>query len=119
MNAMAVTLEIQKIAEIIQQNVPTEQIYLFGSHAYGEPSKQSDYDFFLVIPDGVMRPMKAMQQAQLAIAQNMRRTTPIDILATTRSNFDDMRKLAYTVEKDVDQKGVLLFERSNASLPMA
>jgi len=117
---MAVNQEIRQIAEIIQQTVPAERIYLFGSHAYGTPHKGSDYDFFLVVPDGVMRPMEAMQQAQLALARNMRRrTTPIDILATSRSNFNRMRTLLNTVEKDVDQKGVLLFERSNASVPVA
>jgi predicted nucleotidyltransferase len=117
---MAVNQEIRQIAEIIWQTVPAEQIYLFGSHAYGQPNKDSDYDFFLIIPDGAMRPMEAMQQAQLALARNMRRrTTPIDILATSRSSFNHMRTLLNTVEKDVDQKGVLLFERSNTSDPMA
>jgi predicted nucleotidyltransferase len=117
---MTVSPEIRRIADTIRQAVPVEKIYLFGSYAYGAPHKDSDYDFFLVIPDGVMRPMEAMQQSQLAVARSMRRrTTPIDILATSQSNFNRMRNLINTVEKDVDQKGVLLFERSNASFPMA
>ena len=116
---MTLNPEIHRIADTIRQAVPVEKIYLFGSHAYGTPHKGSDYDFFLVMPDGGMRPMVAMQQAQRALARSMRRTTPIDILATSQSNFNRMRNLINTVEKDVDQKGVLLFERSNASIPMA
>ena len=112
---MAPNHDIQKIAGVIAQAVPAEQIYLFGSYAYGQPNANSDYDFFLVIPDGAMHPMDAMQKAQLALARNMRRTTPIDILATTKSNFIRMRDLINTVEIDVYHKGVLLFDRTTES----
>jgi predicted nucleotidyltransferase len=103
--------DIQAIAEIIWQAVSVEKIYLFGSYAYGAPNAGSDYDFFLVIPDGAMRPMEAMQKSQLALARKMRRTVPIDILASTASDFCHMRDLRGTVEKKVFQEGVLLFER--------
>jgi len=100
--------EIQQIAEIIRQAVPVEQIYLFGSHAYGQPDNNSDYDFFLILPDGTMRPMEAMQEAQLALAKHMRRrTTPIDILASTRSDFDKMKRLI-TLERTIDRRGIVL-----------
>ena len=99
--------EIRQIAEIIRETVPAERIYLFGSHAYGQPRKGSDYDFFLVMPDGGMRPMVAMQQAQLALARRMRRTAPIDILASTRSEFDEMKKLI-TLERTIDRRGIVL-----------
>ena len=116
---MIITQDIKTIAETIRKAVPTEKIYLFGSYAYGTPHKDSDYDFFIVIPDGVMKPMEAMQKAQLALARKMRRTIPIDILAATNSDFDHMRHKLNTVEKQVDQKGVLLYERRGSSLQMA
>ena len=104
---MAVDNEIQRIADTIRQAVPVEKIYLFGSYAYGTPHKDSDYDFFLVIPDKGMRPMVAMQQAQRALARSMRRTKPIDILASTRSEFDEMKKLI-TLERTIDRRGIAL-----------
>ena len=105
---MEISPEIRRIADTIRQAVPVEKIYLFGSHAYGTPHKDSDYDFFLVVPDGGMRPIEAMQEAQLAVAKSMRwRTTPIDILATTRSSFDEMKNLI-TLERVVDRKGIAL-----------
>ena len=48
--------EIINITEAIKQAIPAERIYLFGSHAYGKPNPNSDYDFFVVIPDGGIRP---------------------------------------------------------------
>ena len=116
---MVITQDIKTITETIRKAVPAEKIYLFGSYAYGTPHENSDYDFYVVVPDGTMRPMEAMQKAQLALARKMRRTIPIDILAATNSDFDHMRQKLNTVEKLVDQKGVLLYERRGSSLQMA
>jgi len=113
---MAPNQEIQNIAEIIAQAVPAEQIYLFGSYAYGQPNVNSDYDFFLVIPDGAMRPIEAMQKAHRAIYP-MRLNMAVDILATTRSKFIAMRNAINSVEKEVYHKGILLFDRTTESAP--
>ena len=107
---MTMNQEISNITEAIRKVVPAERIYLFGSHAYGTPHKNSDYDFFLVIPDGGMRPIKAVQEARRAISP-LRINRPIDVLASTRSNFEDMRNTINCVEKEVAQKGVLLYEQ--------
>ena len=115
---MAPNQDIQSIVDVIGRAVPAEQIYLFGSHAYGQPHEHSDYDFFLVIPDGVMRPIEAMQQARRAIYP-MRLNMPVDVLATTQSKFNAMRNAINSVEKEVAQKGVLLFERSKPGFPVA
>jgi len=115
---MAPNQDIQNIADVIGRAVPAEQIYLFGSHAYGQPHANSDYDFFLVIPDGAMHPLDAMQQAQRALARR-KRTVPIDILAATKSTFVRNRLLRNTVERQVDQKGVLLYERHDVGAPLA
>jgi len=102
--------EIDAITEAIKKAVPTEQIYLFGSYAYGQPHEDSDYDFFLVIPDGGMRPLEAIHRAQHAISS---RDKAIDILANTRSGFEKRKSWIATIEKTVNQKGVLLYDGRN------
>jgi len=104
-----VNQEILNITEVIKQAVPAEKIYLFGSYAYGEPNEDSDYDFFLVIPDGNMRPLDAMQQARRSLSQ-LERTTPVDILADYRSRFDQ-RKEMNSLERKVANQGMVLYER--------
>jgi predicted nucleotidyltransferase len=99
--------EIQQITELIKQAVPVERIYLFGSYAYGEPNEQSDYDFFVVIPDGNMRPLDAMRSIRRASLQ-MDRIVPMDFLADYKSNFEQRRKLN-TLERKIDREGVLLY----------
>ena len=114
---MTITQDINAIAETIRKTIPAEKIYLFGSYAYGTPNQDSDYDFFIVVPDGVMRPIEAMRQAQRALARR-KRSVSIDILAATRSDFEQMRQKVNAIEKQVDQKGVLLYERQGRSLQM-
>jgi predicted nucleotidyltransferase len=43
--------ELNQIKQIILNTVKTESIYLFGSHAYGAPTADSDFDLYVVIPD--------------------------------------------------------------------
>jgi predicted nucleotidyltransferase len=107
---MAVNQEILNITEAIKEAVPAERIYLFGSYAYGTPGENSDYDFFVVIPDGGLRPIDAAQQARRALSK-IDRTTPVDILADLKSKFDD-RKQYNTLERKIFREGVILYERA-------
>ena len=54
--------EIKAITEVIKETVDCEKIYLFGSFAYGEPHKDSDLDFYVVIPDDADRPIEVKQK---------------------------------------------------------
>ena len=102
--------DIKNMADIISQAVPAEKIYLFGSYAYGTPHKDSDYDFYVIVPDGIMRPMEVMQKAQRALFRE-KHAIAIDVLASTKSKFIAMSDMINSIEKEVSQKGVLLFER--------
>jgi predicted nucleotidyltransferase len=107
---MTVTNEIQMIADTIRSAVPAEKIYLFGSYAYGTPNANSDYDFYVIIPEGVMRPIEAMQKSYRAL-YSLKNIPDVDIVANTQNKFDLMRGRINTIEQDVAQKGVVLFER--------
>lgn len=106
---METNREILNITEAIKNAIPVERIYLFGSYAYGAPNKDSDYDFFVVIPNGGLRPLEAIQKARIALIP-IERETPVDILADYQSRFDD-RKQYNTLEKKIFQEGVVLYEQ--------
>jgi len=105
---MVMTDEITKIKDIIVGTVPTERIYLFGSHAYGSPSEDSDYDFYVVIPDGNIRPLDALGDIYMAMRGVGR--TPTDILAGTKETFE-RRSKQRTIERTIAEKGIVLYER--------
>ena len=103
--------DIHEITELIKEAVPVERIYLFGSHAYGEPDADSDYDIFVVIPDGGMRAIDAAMEAHVSLCKWKNRCKPVDILANYKSYFDQRSKLN-TMERKIYNEGVLLYERA-------
>ena len=59
--------EITAIKDLIVNAVPIEKLYLFGSYANGIPNEDSDYDFYMVIPNNSIRPLDAINMAYLAM----------------------------------------------------
>jgi len=100
--------EIIEIIEVIKKAIPAERIYLFGSYAYGTPDENSDYDMYVVIPDGSLRPIDAIQ----CIYRSMRgmRRKSVDILAGTAETFERRSKLR-TLERTIAEEGVLLYSK--------
>ena len=101
--------EITAITEVIKETVDCEKIYLFGSYAYGEPHKNSDLDFYVVIPDDADRPI----EVRIKIRENLtriKRLLPIDVIATRSSRFADLSVLP-SMERKIVREGVLLYER--------
>lgn len=97
--------ELEKSKAILNV-VKAEAIYLFGSHAYGTSTEDSDYDIYVVIPDNTLRPIDAMRLIGKAIYNE--ETKPIDIIVGTTSDFHQ-RKLLPTLERTVFNDGVLLY----------
>ena len=86
-----------------------EKIILFGSHAYGTPHEGSDYDFYVVLKDGMENPILVLQK----IYQYMGDTKyiPVDVLANYKSRFE-WRSTQPTIERTIARKGVVLYERA-------
>ena len=106
---MVMTDEIIKIKDIIINTIPLEKLYLFGSYAYGTPRDDSDYDFYAVIPNGSMRPLDAMYEVGLATGRMKRK--PMDFIAGTSEIFERRSNQLATLEREIANKGVLLYER--------
>lgn len=103
-----VRADLQKICDVIVATVPAVQIYLFGSYAYGQPHEDSDYDIYIVLEDGGPRPLDAAVAVRRALLPVD--TGPLDILANHASAFSERCRIP-TIEREVSQKGVLLYGR--------
>ena len=101
--------EIIKIKDAIVSAIEVEKLYLFGSYAYGTPHKDSDYDFYMVIPNGGIRPLDAMHQARSAMWE-VDVDKSIDFLAGTTEIFN-RRSKGVTLERKIAREGVVLYER--------
>ncbi|MDR1869500.1 MAG: nucleotidyltransferase domain-containing protein [Treponema sp.] len=99
--------ELNKLKELIINAMPVEQIYLFGSYAYGKPHKDSDLDLYVVLKDDVqMRDLDAGLQIRMAIAR--KKSMPVDIIAKKKRDFvnrlDDI-----TLERIVNRDGIRIY----------
>ena len=85
-----------------------EKIILFGSYAHGTPQKDSDYDFYVVLKDGIENPILILQK----IYEHMCDTNyiPVDVLANYKSRFE-WRSSQPTIERTIAKNGVVLYER--------
>ena len=102
--------QLDTICRIIRETMEVEKIYLFGSYAYGTPDKDSDFDIYVVIPDGGVEPLDAMKKMYAALWE--RCDMPLDILAAYFSDFQ-WRKTEPTLVRKIVREGALLYEKSN------
>jgi len=56
---MIMTDEITQIKNAVIRALPVERLYLFGSYAYGTPTENSDYDFYVLISGNEIKPIDA------------------------------------------------------------
>ena len=103
----AIQAELDKLKELIINAVPVEQIYLFGSYAYGTPHKDSDLDLYVVLKDDLpMRDLDAGLQISFAIARE--KSMPVDIIAKNKRDFVN-RKDNITLERKVNRDGIRIY----------
>jgi len=100
--------EIMSVVDVILSTVPVLEIYLFGSTVNGTVNDDSDYDFYVVLPDDGMRAREATWKIQSAIKN---RTRGIDMLVNTKSRFDRYKNSISFIESDVAKTGVKLYEQ--------
>lgn len=107
--------EIDALKEIILKTVPTEEIYLFGSYAYGTPHKNSDIDIYIVMKDDApMREVDAMTDVECGRFEHIMnrppnaQCRPVDLLALKKNRFI-YRTTGRTLEKTVAEKGVKIY----------
>ena len=99
--------QVNLLKDIIIQTLPVEQIYLFGSYAYGTPHKYSDLDFYVVLNDSVqLRDIDAAIKIRKAIRD--KKSMPVDILVGRREAFA-RRKQRPTIEKEIATQGVVVY----------
>lgn len=101
--------ELNLIVNRINSVVPTQDIYLFGSFAEERAHEDSDFDLYVTLSTNEIRPIKAMQKINFALAQMDIRA--IDVVAKSHEEFLRAAKLP-TLERTVLENGVKLYARN-------
>ena len=101
--------DIQRYCDAIAAAFQPRKIILFGSHAYGQATEDSDVDVLVVMPKA-RRPIRRMA---LKIRQKIAADFPVDILV--RSDADIARRIEdrESFILDVTEKGRVIYEASH------
>lgn len=85
-----------------------DRIILFGSHAKGISTDDSDLDLLIVMSVEGSRRGKA-NEIDLALAD---RTIPIDVIVVTPDQFERQRDMIGTIIREAVREGKTVYERA-------
>lgn len=108
-----VSAEIDKLVNQIHAVADVEQIFLFGSYAYGIPTDESDIDLCVITSSNTIRKrdlLKAMRKSISGVA-----TLPVDLLLFNKEEFFDRVNLNATMEHKIATEGVSLYGKHSDS----
>jgi predicted nucleotidyltransferase len=98
---------LQNATERIVRLSHPVRIYLYGSHAYGEPDDDSDIDILVVLKESSKPP----HQRAVCIYSALRGLfAPFEIKVDTQKEFEKRSHWLSSVEQVVVEKGRLLYE---------
>ena len=89
-----------------------DQIWLFGSHARGEATENSDLDLLVVLADGhgLARP----NLASFKSAAKVRHRPPLDVIAITQSQWACEQAHPFGLFGEIALNGVKIYGRQSA-----
>lgn len=108
------------LSEIITCLKPLDplKVILFGSHARGTATQESDLDLLVVLKSEVLPHTHQEQETiYLQVARQLRdirRKTPVDLIVHTRPMHAKFIAMDSLFAKDVLQRGVVLYESDHA-----
>lgn len=97
---------LEHAVERLKAEFQPEAIYLYGSHAWGNPHDDSDVDLFVVIRDSSETPIRRAQRAHRCLR---RLRMPKDVLVETRQEVDRVKGLKTSLENIILSRGRRLY----------
>ena len=83
-----------------------EQVWLYGSHAWGNPHDDSDVDLLVVVPHSDETPIRRSQRAHRCL-RGLR--MPKDVLVETRQEVDRVKERKTSLENLILTRGRRLY----------
>ncbi|MGD1083587.1 MAG: nucleotidyltransferase domain-containing protein [Verrucomicrobiota bacterium] len=97
---------LAKAVERLKAEFEPEEIYLFGSHAWGTPTDDSDVDLMVIVRDSAERGIQRMQRAHRCLRDI---GFSKDVLVPTRAQVDRYKHLRASLFHQVLMQGRKLY----------
>jgi len=101
--------QIQEVCERIAHDFQPEKIILFGSHALGQQTPDSDVDLMVVMPfegDPIEKAVSILKQINMLI--------PIDLLVRTQEQVERRLEMGDRFMHEIVERGKVLYEVDHA-----
>jgi predicted nucleotidyltransferase len=102
--AMASMAEIRAVAQRIGREFRPRRVILFGSHAYGKPTADSDVDLLVIMP---LRTDPVYKSVEIAL--KVRPGFPMDMLVRTPAAVRRRVAMGDYFMREILQKGKVLY----------
>lgn len=99
--------KIQKITTKIAETYQPEKVFLFGSYAWGKPTKDSDIDLFVVKDTKESKRERQIKLRRLFLDFDM----PADILVYTPKEVEKRIMMGDFFVKNIITKGKILYAK--------
>lgn len=93
---------LEEAVERLKAEFQPEEIYLFGSHAWGTPTDDSDVDLMVIVRDSSERSIQRMQRAHHCL-RKLRMSK--DVFVQTREEFDRYKHLRASLQHQILARG--------------
>ncbi|HMV84893.1 MAG TPA: nucleotidyltransferase domain-containing protein [Blastocatellia bacterium] len=99
---------VQRLCQRIADRFKPEKIILFGSHAYGRPTPESDVDLLVVMEfEG-----SPLQQA-IGISRELGLVTPLDLLVRTPAQVQERLRMEDPFMREIIERGEVMYEANH------
>ena len=104
---LAISEQLNELVKYINLATPAISIILFGSHANGTPTKDSDIDICVITPKQEKRKLQILREIRKSIAPIL--FLPVDILVYQEKEFAERAILPTTLEFKIEQEGIKVY----------
>ena len=98
---------IEQIKNRLVEIYQPKSIYLFGSHAWGSPEKDSDIDLFVVVEKSSL---SVTERMRIAYSRLWDISIPMDIIVYTEQELNEKKEHPSSLSRKILSKGVVLYE---------
>lgn len=100
---------LEKMTSALVEELDPEAIYLFGSHAWGDPDEDSDVDLMVIVEEDDVRERFEKSVRGMTALRGL--VVAKDVVTRNKQAFEKRRLQRGTLEYDVAVRGRQLYAR--------